>query len=236
MVGVGTIVNVVTIIIGSIVGLLAGSRLPQRIHNLLIRAAGLTTIGIGIKMFLETRQVIIVLSSLVVGGVIGEMINIEALLEAFGERVKKISRSNSKTFLDGFVSTSLLYCVGPMAILGSIADGLNGEYQILFTKAVLDGVVSIAFAAALGIGVMFSSLTVLIYQGALTVVAILFGNLLIPEMTIELTATGGILILGIGLNLLGVFQDGRKIPIGNLLPAIVVAPVVVWLLRYFGIS
>lgn len=234
MIGLGTIANTTAIIIGSLLGIFVGQRLSNRIQNIMVRAIGLAVIGIGIKMFLESKQIVIVLFGLAAGGIIGELINIDAFLEKFGTKIKTAIKTESSTFLEGFVTTSLLYCVGPMAILGSIADGLNGQHDILFTKSILDGITAIAFAASLGVGVLFSSLPVLIYQGAITVLALFLGNLFTAPMMSELTATGGLLLAGIGINLLGVFTGGNKLPIGNLLPSIIFAPLFVWLCKLIG--
>ena len=234
MIGLGTIVNTIAIIIGSLIGIFVGQKLPDRVRNILVRAAGLIVIGIGIKMFFESERIAVVFFGLVFGGIVGELIGIESLLNTLGIKVKSLAKSESTTFLEGFVTTSLLYCVGPMAILGSIADGLNNQYDILFTKSILDGVTAIAFTASLGIGVLFSSLPVLIYQGVITVLAILLGNLFTTSMISELTATGGLLLAGIGINLTGVFAENNKLPIGNLLPAIVFTPLLIWFLGLFG--
>lgn len=234
MIGLGTIANAAAIIIGALIGVFAGQKLPGRVHSLLIRATGLVVIGLGIKMFFESERVMVVFFGLVLGGISGELINIESFLNTFGVKIKSLAKSESATFLEGFVTTSLLCCVGPMAILGSIADGLNNQHDILFTKSILDGVTAIAFAASLGIGVLFSSLPVLIYQGSITILALLLGNLLTPPMISALTATGGLLLAGIGVNLLGVFPGNNKLPIGNLLPALVFTPLLVCLLELVG--
>ena len=228
MIGTGTLVNAAAIVIGSSIGLLLGHKLPARIQSTLIKIASLTTIGIGMQMFLEMKYILIVLPSLIVGAVIGETLKIENRVEQLGSWMKKIVRSKSETFLEGFVTTSILYCVGPMAILGALADGLSGQHNILFTKSILDGTVSISFAAAWGAGVAFSAVPILIYQGLLTVVGILLGHFFSALMIRELTATGGLLMIAIGLNVLGVFEKDKKIPLGNLLPAILLAPLAAW--------
>lgn len=235
MTGFGTIVNAIAIIAGSLLGLLIGKRLPQRIHNIFMKAAGLITLGIGIKMFLETKEMLIVFIGLFIGALLGEWIDIEARLESVGVKLKSLIKTDSKTFLEGFLTTSIIYCVGPMAIIGAIADGLSRQYEVLFAKSILDGVVSIAFASSLGIGVLFSAVSVLVYQGAITIVAVLFGNFLTPVMTTEITATGGLLILGIGINMVASLDDDKRIPVGNLLPAIIIIPLIIWICRRVGI-
>lgn len=235
MPGLGTIVNAVAIIVGALIGVLAGARLPERVHGVLIKAAGLAAFAIGIKMFLESQQVVIVIISMVLGGIVGEIIDIESLLEAFGGKVKSLIRTDNKMFLEAFVTTSLLYCVGPMAILGCISEGINGRHDILLTKSILDGTVSIAFAASLGIGVLFSFIPVILYQGAITIMALVIGNIFTTSMISELSAAGGLLIMGIGVNLLALQNTEKRIPIGNLLPAIFFAPLLVWICQVVGI-
>lgn len=235
MTGLGTIVNSIAIIAGSLLGLLIGQKLPQRIHNIFIKAAGLITLGIGIKMFLETKDMIVVFIGLFIGAFLGEMINIEERLESIGLKLKALIKTDSKTFLEGFLTTSIIYCVGPMAIIGAIADGLNRQHEVLFAKSLLDGVVSIAFTSSLGIGVLFSAASVFVYQGIITIVAIFFGNFLTPAMTAEITATGGLLILGIGINLAASLDGGKRVPVGNILPAIIITPLMIWLRQLIGI-
>ena len=215
----GTAVNVAAIVLGSIVGLLLRRRLPRRITSILTQGLGLVTVLIGIKMMLVTENVLVVLLSVVAGGVVGELIQIESRLDALGVRIEKKLGRQRGTFAKAFVTSSLLYCVGPLAILGALQDGLRGDYSLLLTKAGLDGIASVAFASTLGIGVLFSALPVLAYQGSITVGASLLAPYLTTSVINEMTATGGLLILGIGLNVLKV----TKIRVGNMLPAILIA-------------
>lgn len=235
MTGLGTIVNAAAIILGALIGLIIGNKIPTRVHNIFIKVAWLITVGIGIKMFLETGEMMVVFLSLFIGAFVGEVINIEGWLESVGTRLKSLIKTDSKTFLEGFLTTSIIYCVGPMAIIGSIADGLSNQHEILFAKSLLDGVVSIAFASSLGVGVLFSSFSVIVYQGIITIIAIFFGNFLTPEMIAEITATGGLLIIAIGFNLAATLKEDRRIPVGNLLLAVVVAPIIVWIGQIVGI-
>jgi|SRR5208283_3084702 len=222
----GTAANVAAIVLGSIVGLLLRRKLPRRITTILTQGLGLVTALIGIKMMLVTENVLVVLLSIIAGGVVGELIQIESRLDAFGVRIeKKLSRQRG-TFAKAFVTSSLLYCVGPLAILGALQDGLRGDYTLLLTKSGLDGIASVAFASTLGIGVLFSALPVLAYQGSLTIGASLLAPYLTTSVVNEMTATGGLLILGIGLNMLKV----TKIKVGNMLPAILVAAILAALL------
>ncbi len=169
----------------------------------------------------DIKESIIVLISLAFGGIIGELLDIESFLERLGDALKKRTSSNAATFTQGFMAASLLFCVGPMAITGAIEDGIKGTYNILLTKSIMDGISSVVLSASLGIGVIFSSLTVLGYQGILTVLASILGNVL-PESSVNcITVAGGLMIIGIGINLLGI----GKIKVGNLLPGLLIGGV-----------
>jgi len=217
----GTIVNVIAIFLGCSVGFILKSRFPEKIGKVVMQALGLASLLIGAQMALKTNNILLVIFSLVIGGVIGEIIGIEEGLERFGERVKLKFKTNdtSERFVEGFVTASLLYCVGSMAIMGALKEGLSGNPDILYAKSLMDGVTSLAFTAAMGIGVLFSVIPVFLYQGGITLLSRLIKDFLSPEIINEMTAVGGILILGIGFGLLEI----RKIKIGNLLPAILVA-------------
>jgi uncharacterized membrane protein YqgA involved in biofilm formation len=217
----GTIVNVIAIFLGCSVGFILKSKFPEKIGKIVMQALGLASLLIGAQMALKTNNILLVIFSLVIGGVIGEIIDIEEGLEKFGERVKLKFKSNdtSERFVEGFVTASLLYCVGSMAIMGALKEGLSGNPDILYAKSLLDGVTSLAFTAAMGIGVLFSVIPVFLYQGGITLLSRLIKDFLSPEIINEMTAVGGILILGIGFGLLEI----RKIKVGNLLPAILVA-------------
>jgi uncharacterized membrane protein YqgA involved in biofilm formation len=216
----GTIVNVIAIFLGCSVGFILKSKFPEKIGKIIMQSLGLASLLIGAQMALKTNNILLVIFSLVIGGVIGEIIGIEEGLEIFGERVKLKFKSNdsSERFVEGFVTASLLYCVGSMAIMGALKEGLSGNPDILYTKSLMDGVTSLAFTAAMGIGVLFSVIPVFLYQGGITLLARLIKDFLSPEIINEMTAVGGILILGIGFGLLEI----KKIKIGNLLPAILV--------------
>jgi uncharacterized membrane protein YqgA involved in biofilm formation len=217
----GTIVNVVAIFLGCSAGFILKSKFPEKIEKIIMQALGLASLLIGMQMAIKADNILLVIFSLVIGGVIGEIIDIEAGLERFGERIKRKFKSNntSERFVEGFLTASLLYCVGSMAIMGAIKEGLSGNPDILYAKSLLDGVTSIAFTAAMGIGVLFSAIPVFLYQGGITLLARTIKDFLSPEIINEMTAVGGILIWGIGFGLLGI----KKIKVGNLLPAILVA-------------
>lgn len=217
----GTAFNVAAIIVGTLIGLVLKQRLPEQMNSIAIQGLGLVTALIGIKMMITTENILIVLVSTVIGGILGEVFRIEARLDAFGAKMEAKLSKEGGTFAKAFVTSSLLYCVGPMAILGALQDGLRGDFTILLTKSGLDGIASVAFASTLGIGVLFSTLPVAVYQGGITIAAAMLEPYLSSSIVNEMTATGGLLILGIALNILQV----AKIKVGNLLPAILVVAV-----------
>jgi len=217
----GTAFNVAAIILGTMVGLVLKQRLPERMSSIAVQGLGLVTALIGVKMMITTENILVVLVSAVIGGILGELLRIEARLDSFGARMEAKFSKEGGTFAKAFVTSSLLYCVGPMAILGALQDGLRGDFTILLTKSGLDGIASVAFASTLGIGVLFSVLPVAAYQGGITVGASALEHYLSSSMINEMTATGGLLIVGIALNILQV----TKIRVGNLLPAILLAAI-----------
>jgi uncharacterized protein len=220
---IGTFINMGAIIAGSTLGACAGSRLPVKMRVTVMHGIGLTTILIGIQMAIKTQNVLIVLGAILMGAVTGELLNIEDRLGSFGDFLQaRLSRGSDDSFAEGFVTSSIVFCVGAMAILGSIADGLNGDFSLLSVKAVLDGFASIAFAASLGWGVALSSLSILIYQGGLTLFANSLSSCLTEPMITEMTATGGLIIVGIGIKLLGL----KELRLANFVPAIAIAPAI----------
>lgn len=228
MAGLGTLINVATIVAGTGAGLLLGGRLPERVRTTVLQAVGLAVVALGLSNALETRNLIFPLVAVVVGGIVGELLRIEDRLESAGRRIRRrVERGRAEdgpsSFVEGFVAATLLFCVGPLAILGSIDDGLNGNVDVLVVKAALDGLVSLIFASTLGWGVGFSALSVAIYQGTLTVLAGQADSVLTDRMTTELTAAGGLLIVGIGLRLL----DIKAVRVASLLPALAMVPVLV---------
>ena len=232
----GTLVNVVAVLFGTLAGTLLGDRLPERLRETVMHALGLVTLAVGVDGALAafrpplselTRaSVLLVLGSVLVGGVVGELLRIEDGLNSLGGRLKRrfaSDREHHAQFTEGFVVASLVFCVGPMAILGAIQDGLSGDFQLLAIKSLLDGFAALAFASALGWGVGFSILPVFVYQGSITLAASSLSDVITPEVVAGLTAAGGILILGISLRLL----ELKQVRVGNLLPALVLAPVAV---------
>lgn len=230
----GTLLNIVTVIAGSLIGLLFGARIPAKLKETVIAGMGLFTIAMGLQMFIKTGNALIVLGAVLIGTLLGEWMRIEDGLHRLGEVLeKRFSREEddgSNRFVRGFLTASLLFCIGPMAILGSIQDGLTGDYNLLAVKSVLDGFASIAFASTLGVGVAFSALVVLVYQGGISLLAGQLNAIVTASMMNELTATGGVLLMGVGVsNLLEI----RKIRVGNMLPALFIAPLIVWVIGLF---
>lgn len=229
----GTFINVITILVGGTLGLLFGSRLPERLHQTVVAGLGLFTGAMGLQMFLKTENPMIVLGALLLGGVLGEWARIEDRLRSLGgfleqrftrPQAEELPNSQGSRFVRGFLAASLLFCIGPMAILGSIQDGLTGNFELLAIKSVLDGFASLAFASSLGVGVLFSSLIILLYQGGLSLLAAQAQALISPLMMSEMTATGGVLLIGIAVSSL---LEIKPIRVGSFLPALVVAPLIV---------
>src|SRR5512147_1906890 len=230
----GTIINVIAIVGGSVLGLLFGARLSDQLKSTIISGMGIFLVAMGLQMFLKTENSLVVLGALLIGTLLGEWWRIEDGLHRFGEflesRFSREEDDGSNRFVRGFLTASLLFCIGPMAILGSIQDGLTGDFNLLVVKSVIDGFASIAFASALGIGVAFSSLMILVYQGGITLLAGQLNAIVTTSMMNELTATGGILLIGIGVsNLLEI----KKIRVGNMLPALFIAPLIIWVMSLF---
>jgi uncharacterized protein len=248
--GFGTVVNVITVLVGSAVGLLLGHRLPQRTRETVTDGLGLVTLLIGGLAAVEVTSpvlaetvgsgapVLIVLGALLLGGIAGSLIDIEARLEGIGTLLRRMlsrrpahdigdvtehAETSRERFVEGFVTASLVFCVGPLTILGALSDGLGLGADQLILKAVLDGFAAIAFAASLGVGVMASAIVVAIVQGLWTLLGFLIGDFLPAAHLAAITATGGLLLTGVGLRLLRI----RLVPVGNLLPALLVAPLLV---------
>ena len=215
---IGTIVNVLAIVAGGSLGLILNKNFPEKIKAIVFQAIGLFTIVIGLQMAIKTDNPLIMVFSLIIGGMIGESLNLEKKIDNISESIKLKLKIADNGFTQGIVTSFLLFCVGSMTIVGSINEGISGDRTLLLTKSILDGFSSIALASSFGIGVIFSAFPVLIFQGGLTLLASLFQNFINPQIIGQLTAVGGVLILGIGINLLGI----KKINVINLLPSLVI--------------
>jgi uncharacterized membrane protein YqgA involved in biofilm formation len=235
----GTLINVATVLVGTVAGSFLGDRLPARIRETVMHSLGLVTLVVGLGEAFELfraplsehrASVVVILGAILLGGIIGELLRIEGALNRAGEALKRRFGRGQARFVEGFVVASLVFCVGPLTVLGSIRDGLTGDYDLLAIKALLDGFAAMAFASALGWGVGFSVITILVYQGGLSLAASSVEGVFTPVTIAALTAAGGILILGIGLRLL----ELREVRVANLLPALILAPVGMALVVRFG--
>jgi len=222
----GTLINSGSIIIGSIIGLIIHKRLPVRITTRVFQGIGLFTLFLGIYMASKTNNILIMIFSIVLGAVIGEAIDIERYMDNFSEWIKKRVKSTNENFSNGFTTAFLLFCMGSMTILGSFEEGLGGKPNLLYTKSVLDGFSSIALAASLGYGVVFSVIPLLIYQGGLTLFASALHTVFTQNMINELTATSGLLLIGMGINILEI----KKLNILNMIPSLVIAVILAYFL------
>jgi len=262
----GTLINAVAVLIGGSLGLLFGARLPEKLKTTVIIGMGLFTAALGVQMFLRTENPLIVLGSIIIGVLLGEWWRIEERLQRVGEYLeRRFARANRElstedsefpapmpaqvapvgrtegdavqsSFVRGFLIASLLFCVGPLTILGSIQDGLTGDYTLLAVKSVLDGFAALAFASTLGVGVLFSVLTILVYQGGISLLAGWMTAGLDPQaiaanpMVTQMTAVGGVILLGLAISSL---LELKRIRVGNFLPALAVAPLIVWVMSLF---
>jgi uncharacterized protein len=223
----GTLINVAAILLGTLIGAIAGSRMPEGVHQRVLAGLGLVTLVLGVDNALAWREepkrlVLSVMFAVLLGGIIGELLRIEGRLQSLGDRLQaRFAREDEHSRVsEAFFTASLLFCVGPLTVLGSIDDGLRGDIELLTTKSLLDGFASIALTAALGPGVALAAGSVLVVQGAITLGAGLFEDILTGEPLAALTSAGGVLIIGISLKLL----DIRDVKVGNYLPALLLAP------------
>lgn len=240
MIGLGTMINTVAVIIGGLLGLFFKNGLKENIQKGLMQACGVATIFIGISGVLSKMLVIredgidtygsmLLIFSLVIGTAAGEWIRLEERMDRLGEKVKElVKRENDHSFVEGFVNVSLIICVGAMAIVGSIQDGVSGDYSMLGAKAILDGIIVMIFAVTYGVGAIFSAIPIFLYQGAITLAAAFFGSFISDAVIGDLTFIGSALIFCVGINI----SFGKKFKVGNMLPAVLV-PVGYELIRYF---
>lgn len=221
----GAMVNFIAIIIGSGIGLLLRMGISESCKNIIMQAMGLAVLLIGIKMALTSQNSLIIVLSLAIGSTIGELADLEGRLNAFGMMLTRMIGSRFGDVGKGFVTASLVYCIGAMAIIGSIQEGLTGDASIIYAKSLIDGTISVIFTASMGIGVMLAAVPVLIYQGAITLAAAALQNLVTDSMLAEISGTGGVLIIAISLTMLKII----RIKLANLLPSLPLAIFLVWL-------
>lgn len=232
---IGTLLNIATVLLGGTLGLAFGARFPERMSQTIVAGLGLFTLALGTRMSLDSNNSILMLVSLLLGGVLGEWLALEDRLEHLGgwlqSRFAANAKGGSARFVRGFLTASLVFCVGPMTILGSIQDGLTGDYRLLAIKAVLDGFGGMVFASTLGVGVLFSTLVILVFQGGISLLAQQVQTLFTDGMIAELSAVGGVLLLGVAISSL---LEIKKIRVANFLPALLIAPLIVALLDALG--
>ena len=222
----GTLINVVAVILGSLIGLMINRKLPKKIISIIFQVMGLFTLVLGISMSLKTEHYLVVIGSLVLGSVVGEWIDLDKHMTQWSERFKRRIKMKNDKFTDGMITAFLLYCMGAMTILGAIEEGVEGSYDILLMKSLMDGVSSIALASGLGIGVMFSSIPLLVYQGGLTLFSSMIGEHFTEVIINDLSATGGILLIGLGINILEI----KHLKILNMIPALVIVVILSYLI------
>ena len=221
----GTLLNSATVLVGGLLGTFLGDRLPERLRDNVIRGVGLFTLAMGAKFALDTTDLLYLLGSILVGGIVGSLLAIDLRLNALGDALQRrfTKEGGASTVSAAFVTASIVFCVGPLTFLGSIRNGLTGDAGLLTIKSVLDGFTAAALAAALGWGVLLSLIVILVYQGGLALGASAFATLLSDLQLREMNAVGGLLILGVGLKLLAI----RDVKVADFLPAIFVAPLLV---------
>lgn len=227
----GTIVNVITVVAGSAIGLALNRKLPARFIKIFFQVVGLFTLFLGVSMALKTTHVMHMVFALITGAVIGELLRLDRMMERLGDFMKSKLKIGNEKFTEGLLTAFLLYCMGSLTILGAIEEGMGGSSELLLIKSLMDGISSIALASGLGIGVLFSAVPLLIYQGGITLLASEFGEFFPELMVIELSAVGGILLIGLGINILEI----KKINVMNMLPALVMIVVLLWLIPDFGV-
>jgi hypothetical protein len=225
--GLGTLINTATVLVGGSVGLIIGDRIPDRIRTIVVQVIGLVTLGLGLSDVLKTHNMVFPLVGMVLGGIVGELLVIERRLEGLGEVIRRRFARNQEPgrFVNGFVTATLLFCIGPLTILGAMQDATGETPQLYIIKGTLDGFMNVIFGAIYGVGAVFSALSIFIVQGSLTLGGSALDNLLNDRMRIELFSAGGFAVMAIGLNLLEI----KKIRLGSLLPGLVITPLLVWL-------
>ena len=228
---IGTIVNIAAVLVGSSIGLLIHKKLPDRLVNVTFQIMGLFTLVLGMKMALESQELLVLVFSLIIGGLMGTAIHLDDKTQAYSSKLTQRFGSKNENFSKGLITAFLLFCVGSMTIVGALEEGMNNDPSLLLVKSLMDGFSSIALSVAFGIGVMFSVIPLLIFQGGLTLLAMYLGSFLPLEYITEISAVGGVILLALGMNLLEI----TKIKIIDLLPAILFAPFILWLWSLMGV-
>ncbi len=225
--GLGTIINTLTVLGGGMLGLLVGNKIPERVRVIIVQVIGLTTLAIGLRDVIDTDNIVFPLLGMVLGGIVGELLRLEDRLAGIGEflRRKFAKEANESSFVNGFVTATLLFCIGPLTILGAIEDASGKTPQLYIIKGTLDGFMTIIFAALYGVGAVFSAFSVFVVQGSLTLFGTTLDALLTDRMRLELFSAGGLAVVAIGINLLEI----KKIRLGSLLPGLVITPLLVWI-------
>jgi len=231
---IGTWINIIAILVGGTLGSFLGNRIPERFRVIVIQGVGLVVLAVGINMALQSENVLILLASILFGGLLGEWWQINRRLDNLGgwleQSLQRFPFLSQGRFIEGFVTATVVFCVGPMAILGAIQDGLTGDVTLLGIKSVLDGFSALVFSSALGMGVSFSAIPVLLVQGSFSLGASVFDSILSEAMLAELTGAGGVLMMGISLVMLEI----RQLRVANFLPALLLAPILVALAAWIG--
>jgi hypothetical protein len=225
--GLGTIINTLTVLGGGVLGLLIGNKIPERVRVIIVQVIGLTTLAIGLRDVIDTDNIVFPLVGMVLGGIVGELLRLEDRLAHIGELLRrKFAREAAESsFVNGFVTATLLFCVGPLTILGAIEDASGRTPQLYIIKGTLDGFMTVIFAALYGVGAVFSAVSVFVVQGSLTLFGTTLDALLSDRMRLELFSAGGLAVVAIGINLLEI----KKIRLGSLLPGLIITPFLVWI-------
>lgn len=226
-----TVINIVLVLIGGTLGLIFKNKINENFSKAIVTALALCVLVIGVQSAITTTNMPVVIISMVIGTALGELLKIEDKIYGCGDKLKeRFGGKDSSTFTDGFLSASLLFCVGSMTVMGSMEAGINGDYSIIISKSIIDGITAISLAATLGVGVLFSALFILVYQGGITLISMYAGQFMSPLMINEMSAVGGLLIIALSINMMGI----KKIRAGNMLPAIFIPlvyyPVYDWIM------
>lgn len=226
----GTIVNTLGVIAGACIGLLIHGRFPEKIKTISFQALGLVTVVIGVDMALKSHNFLIMIFSVLIGAILGEWMRLHDHVQDFGDFIKKKVKSKNEKFTEGMVTTFILYCIGSLAILGSLQEGLTGDPTLLYTKSLLDTFSSIIFASTYGLGVLFTAIPLFIFQSSITMLAAQLQGVLGESAIAEISGTGGIMIIGLSLSLLEI----KNIKVINLLPSLIIAVLMTWCIAHFS--